>query len=660
MDTNIKKMQILIEKLSHASFQYYVMDSPIMADAQWDKLYDELKKLEEVSGTILENSPSLQVGGKAKKEFIQHTHINRLYSMDKVQSLSELQQWIVKANNIYKKESERKLPPLQYVVEYKLDGLTLNLSYNEQKLIQAATRGDGYVGEAILQQAKTVQKLPYEIQYNGFIEVQGECIMKLSTLEDYNKFAEEPLKNARNAAAGALRNIDPKVTASRKLNAYFYSIGNTANTGLKNQMQLFEFLQVNGFEVSPYYKLCSSYEEIEAEINKINTIRNTLDFLIDGVVIKVNDFETRNLFGYTEKFPKWAVAYKFEAEEATTILKNVTWEVGRTGKLTPLAHLKNVDIGGVCVSKATLNNFGDIQRKKLSIGCKVWIRRSNDVIPEILGRVDEKGLIEQPITAPNFCPACNRPLIIDGAHLYCNGGLDCRPQAIAKFTHFVSKEAMDIEGLSTKTIEQLYDNHLVHNIDDIYTLQLNILLTLDKFQLKKANNLLNQIEKSKQCTLDRFIYALGISNVGRKTAKDLSAQYGTLENIMNAKIDDLKQIKDIGEIVAKDVIDYFKDTANIETINRLLTLGIQIQNNTIASTTIFQNQSIVITGTLPNLSRNDAKKLIEENGGKVTGSVSKNTSFVLLGAEPGSKYTKALELNIPMKNEEEFLAMINN
>ena len=388
----MNRMKELIREISKASYAYYVLDNPYISDMQWDKLYDELKALEAETGEVLPDSPTRKVGGETLKGFEEHVHINRLWSLDKVQNLEELDAWIARTEKLAGKNN------LQYYVEYKFDGLTLNLTYDHGQLIQAATRGDGIKGEAILEQARTIHSVPKEIPYQGLLEVQGECIMRLSTLEKYNReHPEVPLKNARNAAAGALRNLDPSVTASRHLDAFFYQIGTIENPPYRTQPEMIAFLRENGFQTSPYFGSGTGREELEKCIRQIEAERSSMDWLIDGVVIKVGDSALRDQMGFTEKFPRWAVAFKFEAEEAVTKLLDVTWELGRTGKLTPLAHVEPVDFYGVTVRKATLNNLGDIQRKDVAIGCNVWIRRSNDVIPEIMGRPEKSSRARCPL-----------------------------------------------------------------------------------------------------------------------------------------------------------------------------------------------------------------------------------------------------------------------
>lgn len=648
------RMEELIEEISKASYSYYVLDDPYMSDMQWDRLYDELRALEAETGEVLEGSPTRKVGGATLQGFAEHRHINRLWSMDKVQSLEELDAWIARTEKLAGRSD------LLYYVEYKFDGLTLNLTYDGGKLVQAATRGDGSVGEAIPEQAKTIHSVPREIPYKGLMEVQGECIMRLSTLEKYNKaHPEAPLKNARNAAAGALRNLDPSVTANRHLDAFFYQIGTIENPPYRTQPEMIAFLKENGFQTSPYLGSGRGREELEKCIREIEAERSSLDWLIDGAVIKIGDAALREQMGFTEKFPRWAVAYKFKAEEAVTKLLDVTWELGRTGKLTPLAHVEPVDFYGVTVSKATLNNLGDIQRKDVAIGCNVWIRRSNDVIPEIMGRAGEIQPGEVPIGEPEVCPACGSPLVRRGAHIFCMNRKGCRPQTVARIAHFASREAMDIEGLSEKTAGQLYDQAGIREIGDLYRLTPMDFLMLEGFKEKKAANLGDALEKSKQCDLDAFLYALGIPNVGRKTARDLAQAFGTLEKVKTATAEQLTALPDIGEIVAGSVTEYFSFPENLAMIDDMLAAGVTPRAMEHAGEGVFSGMSIVVTGTLPTLSRKAAEDLIRSRGGNASSSVSKKTAFVVVGEDAGSKLTKAQSLGIETIDEAELLRRAN-
>ena len=650
-------MRSLVDYLNKTAHAYYVLDNPVISDAEWDALYNQLLAMEKETGTVLPDSPTHRVGGEPLSAFTQHRHITRLWSMDKAQSEEELNAWFDRTEKLWSQDDT--LPPLSYGVEYKFDGLTLNLTYDGGILTEAATRGDGEVGEAILPQARTVRGVPLSIPWKGKIEVQGECIMRLSALEAYNKTAAEPLKNARNAAAGALRNLDPAVTASRNLSAFFYQVGTIDSPPYSDQMGMIQFIKDQGFPVSPYFEKSASRDGVLSLIRVIEEQRPNLDFLIDGAVIKVMDQRTRGILGYTDKFPRWAVAYKFAAEENTATLEKVTWELGRTGKLTPLAHVSPVDFAGVTVKKATLNNAGDIQRKKLTLGCTVWIRRSNDVIPEILGCVED-GIQGKPIVTPEKCPACGGPLTWRGAHLYCLNREACRPQAVARLAHFASREAMDITGFSEKTAGLLYDILGVRDAADLYHLTLDQLQALDGFQDKRAQNLMNALEESKHCPLSRFLLAIGIPNIGRRTARDLSVAFGTLDSVRNATEEQLVAMDDVGEIVAQSVIDFFSFPENQRMIDRLLTAGVNPQPEEKRQSGVFAGLTMVVTGTLPTFSRQEAEAFIREHGGVAAGSVSKKTAYVVAGENAGSKLTKAQTLGIPVISEAELRKMAEN
>ena len=652
MSTIQETMRGMIDRLEAATQAYYFGEEPIMSDMDWDALYDQLSALEKESGVVLPDSPTHRVGGKPLSAFAEHTHRTRLWSMDKVQSLEQLDEWIRRTEKL------ADGAPLDYYVEYKFDGLTLNLTYDGGILVQAATRGNGVTGEAILPQARTIRSVPLTIPFKGFLEVQGECIMRLSTLERYNATASEPLKNARNAAAGAIRNLDPAVTAERRLDAFFYQVGTIEGRTFASQPEMLDFLRENGFPVSDYLGCPKNRDELIACIKEIGNVRPELDFLIDGVLVKVGDFSLREQMGFTDRFPRWAVAYKFEAEETITTLNDVTWELGRTGKLTPLAHVEPVDFYGVTVRKATLNNYGDIQRKRVAIGAQVWIRRSNDVIPEIMGRVGEPQEGEKAVIRPTHCPACGSELVERGAHIFCTNREGCRPQAIARMTHFVSREAMDVEGLSEKTLAQLYDQMGVRDCADLYSITMEQALSLEGFKERKAKKLLDALAASKHCKLDAFLHAIGIPNIGRKTARDLAAAFGTLDKVSHASAEELVAIPDVGDIVAQSVTEYFSYPENQTMIARLLEAGVQPQEAAGRAEGVFTGMSIVVTGTLPTLSRNEAEDLIRSNGGTAASSVSKKTAFVVAGEKAGSKLTKAETLGIEVIDEAELLRRV--
>lgn len=662
-ETNdLQRMRGLIDKLNEASRRYYDQNESDISDDEWDAMYAELRKLEEKTGERMADSPTRRVGGAVMEGFEQHRHIARLWSMDKAQSEEEILAW---AQRCEKQTTEAGgLPKNSYCVEYKLDGLTVNLTYDGGRLIQAATRGNGEVGEAILPQAMTIRTIPLTIPFTGRMEVQGEGIMRLSELKKYNETSAEPLKNARNAAAGALRNLDPQVTASRHLDAFFYQIGYIEGRSFETQQDMLDFMKANGLNISPFVRPAQTIEEALEAVHQIEKERETLDFLIDGATIKITDMRTREVLGTTDKFPRWSIAFKFPAQETVTKLLKITWEVGRTGKLTPLAHLSPVDICGVTVKRATLNNYDDICRKRVRIGSEVWVRRSNDVIPEIMGVVwDGEGEVpETDIQPPTICPACGGPLVKlrqDGVHLFCLNRTSCRPQAIARMAHFASRQGMDIETFSTRTAGLFYDELGVRSAADLYSLDREKLVALKGFGEKKADKLFAELEKSKDCELDAFLFAIGIPNIGKKTAYDLMAHFGTLEALMGATEQELVDIEDVGEIVASSITEYFADEENRRFVNRLLEAGVHPQMHMQEDAgTLFEGLTFVLTGTLPTLSRAQAQEMIRKNGGKATGSVSKKTSIVLAGESAGSKLDKARELGVIIIDEAQFLRMI--
>ncbi|MDU1177238.1 MAG: NAD-dependent DNA ligase LigA [Peptoniphilus harei] len=655
MNNKIKEMEDLIKEIDKLNYHYYTLDDPLLSDAEYDKLYDRLVNLENESGTVLSYSPTTRVGGAVLSKFEKHTHLGRLYSMDKAQGDDALLAWynrIEKFVNNYNENNINKLPEPEFIVELKFDGLTINLTYENQNLIMASTRGNGIVGEEILEQVKTIYSVPLRISYSGKIEVQGEGLMSLSELEKYNQENEEKLKNARNAAAGALRNLDPKVTKKRNLTAYFYNVGYIEEDIFKSDDEMKKFLKENNFNVSKYNYKLKKFSEIVKKIQEIGENRNKLDILIDGVTIKVNDIETRRALGYTNKFPRWAIAYKFEAEEISTTLLDVVWNVGRTAKVTPSAILEPVDIGGVTVQRATLNNYDDILRKKVKIGSRVLIRRSNDVIPEILGTLPS-DIETHEIEKPKTCPYCGSHLYQDGVHIFCPNTLSCVPQLVSRLTHFASRDAMDIEGFSEKTIEKLMGTVGLKEIPDVYKLRYEDIIKIEGFKEKRTKNLLNAIENSKNPHLSNFIYALGIPNVGIKTSRDLANHFKSFDKLRNSKEDELISIGDIGSITAKEIVEFFHDERIVNSVNELFDLGISpLYEDDSNGPKPLDKKTFVLTGTLE-IPRKELEEKLISLGAKVTGSVSKNTDYLVVGENPGSKYDKARDLKIEILSLEE-------
>lgn len=658
-----KLIEELVEELNKYAYEYYVLGNSSVTDKDYDKKYYELVDLEKETGYKLPYSPTQRVGDVILPEFKKYTHKARLWSLDKAQTLEEIREWHnrnVKFIEEYNRTSDEELPPLKYILTKKFDGLTINLSYDENGvLVTGATRGTGAIGEDVTAQVKTIKSIPLKIDCHDFLEIHGEAIMTTEAFEKYNSEAETPLKNLRNGAAGALRNLNVAETAKRNLSAFFYDVGYKEGAPFKTYMEMLNFIKTKGFPMDDYIRECTTLDEIQKEIDYIRDIRFDLNYDIDGLVIAIDDIRTRELLGYTVKFPKWAIAYKFEAQEATTKLLDVEWNVGRSGRVSPTAILEPVELAGVTVKRATLNNMDDIARKGVRLGAEVFVRRSNDVIPEIMGVVPESLEGTKEIEEPKVCPACGAHLVHEGVHIYCENTLGCKPQMVKTIVHFAGREAMNIAGFSEKTAEQLFEKLDIRDISDLYKLEYEKLLDLDKFGPKKAQNLLDAIEKSKDCTLEAFLYSLGIPNVGVKTAKDLVKRFESLENLEKATFEELVSVQDVGDIVARSIIEFFKEERTLKVINELLSLGVNphYEKKEVLESP-FMGKTVVVTGTLENYSRTSIKEKLESLGAKVSGSVSKKTDFVIAGEAAGSKYDKAKSLGVTILSEEEFENMI--
>lgn len=642
-------MQQIVDQLNKWAYEYYVLDKPSVADTEYDALYDMLVLLERQTGEVLPDSPTRRVGGQPLSAFSQHKHLGRLYSLDKAQSFGELQEWVEKV--------QKQVGKVAFTVELKYDGLTISVTYDKGKFVCASTRGNGIVGEDVSEQVKTIRSVPLTIPFDGLCELQGEGIMRLSVLDEFNrKHPNDKLKNARNAAAGAIRNLDPSVTAERKLDVVFHSNAYSVGLPVRSQCELNDFFKSCKMATNFVFERVTEFEEIKKIIEHVAEIRSSLDFLIDGVVIKVDDYAHREELGYTDKFPKWAVAFKFDAEQAITKLCDVDWQVGRTGKLTPVAILEPVELCGATIRRATLNNFDDILRKKLHKNALVRIRRSNDVIPEVLGAAEDGG---EDIHKPIVCPQCGGKVEQYGAYLYCVNAENCRPQIVARISHYASKAACDIDGLSDKTVEQLVDNLSVRSVADLYGLTVDELLGLEGFKDKKATKLVEAVAKSKQVDLPRFIYALGLDNVGVVTAKDLAEKFGNVHDLSLASACDLAQIDGIGDVVADGIVQYFAEEQNREILQRLKNLGIDPHYVVEQKKGVFSGKKVVLTGSLSTLTRSMAQQLIVERGGEVSASVSKSVNLVVAGEDAGSKLDKANALGIQVIDEATFVAMLD-
>ena len=643
------RMRQLVDILNKYAYEYYVLDNPSVPDSEYDKLYAELEMLERESGTVLFDSPTRRVGGEPIKAFERHEHIARLYSLDKAVTEDELNAFFTRVGKVAENPA--------YTVEYKFDGLTMCLTYEGGRFVRATTRGNGVVGEDVTAQVLTIKSYPMTIRYQGTLEVKGEAVIRLSVLENYNKTAAEPLKNARNAAAGAIRNLDPAVTASRRPEILFYDVNYMSDPILSSQEEAVAFLEREGFKTFHHVRLCKTPQEVFDAIDEIDMTRKTIDVLTDGAVVKVNDFAVREELGYTDKFPRWAIAFKFEAEEAVTTVRKVVWQVGRTGKLTPLAEVDPVELAGATVRKATLNNLGDIRRKDVKVGSKVLIRRSNEVIPEILGAYEHTGESVD-IAPPETCPYCGTALVEEGANLFCPNKA-CRPRVAAMLANFASKGAMDIEGFSEMTAYLFYDELGVRRCSDLYFLCKEKLHTLEGFGDKKVRNLLKEIEKSKEIPLDRFIFALGIDGIGKVASGDLARRFGSVEALGNATVEQLVEMENIGEKTASNIVAWFADGENRAELARFAEAGVKPFVKQVVAGGPFMGQSVVLTGTLSQFKRSEAQKLIEEAGGTCQSAVTQKTTLVIAGESAGSKLEKAQALGVKVIDEAEFIKILS-
>lgn len=647
----IEKMKELIKEIEKHNYNYYVLDKPTISDKQYDDLYYALVDLEKETGMVLPYSPTQRVGDQVLEGFVKKRHEINLYSLNKVRDFEDLRQWVG--------DMQAQAKGTDFALEYKFDGLQIVLEYNDGIFVSATTRGNGTIGEDVSLQVKTIKSVPLKINFHGRLIVQGECMMTNKNFALYNKTATEKLKNPRNAAAGAVRNLDPKETAKRNLDYFCYSILLCEGEIFATQFQMHQFLEENGFQTGNYFKICKNADEIIENIKQVDKIKNKLDVMIDGMVVKINKVAPREDIGYTAKFPKWAVAFKFEAVEQTTQLLDVVWQVGRTGRVTPIAILEPVELAGATVSRATLNNFEDIRRKNLFKNASVFVRRSNEVIPEVMGLAEKKQNSSK-IVPPTHCPVCSSTLVEKGPLLFCPNHFGCSAQVIDRLTNFASRNAMNIEGLSDKTIQAFYDKLGVRELGDLYKLEKSQLLSLDKFKDKKADNILSSLAKSKNVDLAKFIFSLGIEEVGQKTAKDLAKHFKTLEKIEHATEEELLQVEDIGPVIAKNIVMFFQDKNNLKEIADLLSQGVNIQEQKHETASqIFAGKTFVLTGTLSR-PRKEVEEIIECCGGRCSSSVSKKTDYVLAGEEAGSKLDKAKALGVKVIDEKQFLEMVGN
>ena len=668
--TNIQtQIDNLRKTLRQYEYEYHVLDNPTVPDSEYDRLFHQLKALElEHPEFLTSDSPTQRVGAKPLSGFSQIRHEIPMLSLDNAFSDEEF--------NAFVKRIEDRLivlpKPLTFCCEPKLDGLAVSILYVNGILSQAATRGDGTTGEDITANIRTIRNIPLQLLTDNppaRLEVRGEVFMPHAGFERLNKYAlehgEKTFANPRNAAAGSLRQLDPNITSKRPLVLNAYGIGIAEGVELPNtHYARLQWLKSIGIPVNPEIRLCNGTNEVLDFYRDIQNKRSSLGYDIDGTVLKINDIALQNELGFISKAPRWAIAYKFPAQEELTVLNDVEFQVGRTGAITPVAKLEPVFVAGVTVSNATLHNGDEIERLNIAIGDTVVIRRAGDVIPQIIGVLHERRPDNaKPIIFPTNCPVCDSQIIrIEGeAVVRCTGGLFCAAQRKEALKHFVSRKAMDIDGVGGKLIEQLVDRELIHTPADLFKLDLTTLTRLERMGAKSAENALNSLEKAKSTTLARFIFALGIREVGEATALNLANHFKTLDALKAADLEQLQQVPDVGEIVANRIFVFWREAHNVAVVDDLIAQGVHWETVEVkeASENLFKDKTVVLTGTLTQMGRNEAKALLQQLGAKVSGSVSSKTDFVIAGDAAGSKLAKAQELNITVLTEEEFLEQVN-
>lgn len=650
-----KRIDELVEQLNYHSRLYYVENRNEISDYDYDMLQNELKELEKNYPQFLRpDSPTQRVGGEAVSQFEKVEHTVQMGSIQDVFSFEEVRRFVDTVRET--------IPAPAFVVEPKIDGLSVSLEYHDGEFVIGSTRGDGFVGENVTQNLKTVRSIPLSLPEDlPLLEVRGEVYMPRGVFEDLVKKQEEndeqPFKNPRNAAAGSLRQKDPKIAASRKLDIFVFNVQRIEGRELTAHKQSLDYLKSLGFKTIPDYKRVSTADEIIARIEEIGEVRYTLPFDIDGVVIKVDDFAQREMLGYTAKTPKWSVAYKFPPEEKNTKLLDIELNVGRTGAVTPVAVFEPIMLAGTEVARATLHNRDFIAEKNVNIGDLITVRKAGDIIPEVLCVAEKRS--EGCFEFPDTCPVCGAPLVKseDEAAVRCSD-IDCPAQIFRRIVHFASKGAMDIDGLGPAIVRALLDNGLITSVADLYAIKKADLLELDNFKEKSAENLINAIEKSKAQPLDRLVFALGIPNIGQASAKLLCDKFGDLDNICAASEEEIADIEGFGDIMASAVTKELAEPHMRELIAKLAECGVNTKYQKVQVDSRFEGKTFVLTGTLPTLKRAEAKALIEKYGGKASGSVSKKTAYVLAGEEAGSKLDKARSLGIEIITEEQFLDMI--
>lgn len=656
----IKRIKELQEQLKRANYEYYVLDNSTMNDYDFDLLLQELTKLEKMHPEMVtKDSPTQRVGGEASSKFNKIIHTKPMLSLGNLFSEEDVID--------FDKKIRKAVSDYSFTVDLKIDGLSVSILYQDGYLVRAATRGDGVIGEDITENVKTIRSIPLKINYTDELEVRGEIFMPKKYFNELNETRvsnnKEMFRNPRNAAAGTMRQLDPKVVSKRKLDAFMhYAI---ADNGINNHYESLQFLKQLGFKINDKTKKCRKVSEIIDYINDVEEYRFNLPYEIDGVVIKVNEFDLYDTIGYTAKYPKWGIAYKFKALEVETILNGITFQIGRTGVVKPVAELEPVMISGSLVSRATLHNEDFCKDRDIHIKDHVIVRKAGEIIPEVLRTLPNKRTgNEVPFQMITHCPKCGFELIRkeSEADYYCVNP-DCEAKHLEGMIHFASRDAYNIEGLGESILTELYNDGFIHDIADIFELKNRYqeLIVKERFGEKSVQNLLDAIEESKQNSLDKLVFGLGIRHVGAKVSKILVEHVPSLDELSEQNVEELTAIDDVGSAIANSVVDYFNDEKNLKIIERLKKYGLNMEyhSSKTKNTTFFTDKTVVLTGTLNEFSRNEAKTIIENMGGNVSSSVSKNTDYVLLGDNPGSKYQKALSLNIEIIKEEFFKEVIS-
>lgn len=666
-----KRAEQLRKEINYHNYRYYVLDDPVVSDQEYDELMRELIEIEKrFPELVVPESPTQRVGAPPMEKFETVEHAVPMLSLNNAFSREEVLEFDDRVRRFLKLSGS-----ISYMAEPKLDGLAIEVVYENGKLKVGSTRGDGFIGEDVTRNLMTIKSIPLELlELNGApipkrIDVRGEVFMRIEAFKELNKMrlenGEPPFANPRNAAAGSVRQLDSSITASRPLDVYFYAVGMVDGYEFRYQHELFEVFPKWGLPVNPEVKLCRDIHEAVEFYEEMIEKREKLPYEIDGVVIKVDDLSLQRRLGELSRSPRWAIAFKFPAHQARTKIKDIRVQVGRTGALTPVAIMEPVRVGGVEVERATLHNMDEIERKDVRIGDYVIVQRAGDVIPEVVKVITSlRTGNEKTFRMPEKCPVCGAKVVRpEGEAIHRCTNMNCPARIKETIKHFASKRAMDIEGLGDKLVDQLVDKGLVRDVSDIYHLSLDQLASLERMGEKSAQNLLDAIEKSKNATLARFLYALGIRHVGEHLAKVLADHFGSLNAIKNASEEDLMAIEDIGPQVAASIVDFFSSEENLESIEKLLRAGVNPEAErpaTVAEGSPFAGKTVVFTGTLSSMTREEAKERVEALGGKVSSSVSSKTDFVVVGADPGSKARKARELGVKILSEDEFLQMLNS